>query len=120
VFEISMVQGKPKIHRVVCAVDCGFVLNPDIIKAQCESGIIFGLSAALKQEITFKDGVAQQSNFHDCDLLRMFESPVIEVHIVPSDENPTGIGEICVPPVAPALCNAIFAATGRRIRKLPV
>ncbi len=113
-------NGAVHVHRVVCAVDCGTVINPDTVKAQMEGGIIFGLTAALKTEITFKDGRVQQENFHDYQMLRIFESPEIEVHIVPSSENPTGVGEPGVPPVAPALANAIFAATGKRIRRLPI
>lgn len=113
-------DGTVRVHRVVCAVDCGRTVNPDIVKAQMEGGIIFGLTAALKTEITLENGRVQQHNFHDYPMLRMFESPEIEVHIVPSEENPTGVGEPSVPPAAPALANAIFAATGKRIRRLPV
>jgi len=113
-------NGAVRVHRVVCAVDCGTVINPDTVKAQMEGGIIFGLTAALKTEITLKDGRVQQENFHDYQMLRIFESPEIDVHIVPSSENPTGVGEPGVPPVAPALANAIFAATGKRIRSLPI
>jgi isoquinoline 1-oxidoreductase beta subunit len=113
-------DGTVKVHRVVCAVDCGRVINPDIVKAQMEGGIIFGLTAALKTEITLENGSVQQKNFHDYQMLRMFESPAIEVHIVPSEVSPTGVGEPSVPPVAPALVNAIFAATGKRIRRLPI
>jgi isoquinoline 1-oxidoreductase beta subunit len=113
-------NGNVKVHRVVCAVDCGRVINPDIVKAQMEGGIIFGLTAALKTEITLENGRVQQKNFHDYQMLRMFESPIIEVHIVPSDVSPTGVGEPSVPPVAPALTNAIFAATGKRVRSLPI
>ena len=113
-------NGKVKVHRVVCAVDCGRVINPDIVKAQMEGGIIFGLTAALKTEITLENGRVQQKNFHDYQMLRMLESPIIEVHIVPSDVSPTGVGEPSVPPVAPALSNAIFAATGKRVRSLPI
>jgi isoquinoline 1-oxidoreductase subunit beta len=105
---------------VVCAVDCGRTVNPDIVKAQMEGGIIFGLTAALKTEITLENGRVQQTNFHDYQMLRMFESPTIEIHIVPSEANPTGVGEPSVPPVAPALTNAIFAATGKRLRRLPI
>jgi isoquinoline 1-oxidoreductase beta subunit len=101
-------------------VDCGRVINPDIVKAQMEGGIIFGLTAALKTEITLKSGRVQQHNFHDYPMLRIFETPEIEVHIMPSEENPTGVGEPSVPAVAPALTNAIFAATGKRIRRLPI
>jgi isoquinoline 1-oxidoreductase beta subunit len=113
-------NGNVRVHRVVCAVDCGRTINPDIVKAQMEGGIIFGLTAALKTEITLENGRVQQKNFHDYQMLRMFEAPEIEVHIVPSEENPTGVGEPGVPPVAPALTNAIFAATGKRIRRLPI
>jgi isoquinoline 1-oxidoreductase subunit beta len=113
-------DGTVRVHRVVCAVDCGFVINPDTVIAQMEGGIIFGLTAALKTEITLKDGRVQQTNFHDYQMMRMFESPEIEVHIVPSTANPSGVGEPGVPPVAAALTNAIFAATGKRVRRLPV
>lgn len=113
-------NGAVRVHRVVCALDCGLVINPDTVRAQMEGGIIFGLTAALKTEITLKDGRVEQGNFHDYQMLRIFESPEIEVHIVPSGENPTGVGEPGVPPVAPALANAIFAVTGRRIRRLPI
>jgi isoquinoline 1-oxidoreductase beta subunit len=120
VVEASVAKGAVRVHRVVCAVDCGLVINPDTVKAQMEGGIIFGLTAALKTEITLKDGRVEQGNFHDYQMLRIFESPEIEVHIVPSGENPTGVGEPGVPPVAPALANAIFAATGKRVRRLPI
>ena len=112
--------GVVRVHRVVCAVDCGLVINPDTVKAQMEGGIIFGLTAALKTEITLKDGRVEQGNFNDYPMLRMHESPEIEVYIVPSTEHPTGVGEPGVPPAAPALANAIFAATGKRIRRLPI
>ncbi len=121
VVEASVAKGGTvHLHRVVCAVDCGLAINPDTVKAQMEGGIIFGLTAALKTEITLKDGRVEQTNFHDYPMLRIFESPQIEVHIVPSTEKPTGVGEPGVPPVAPALANAIFAATGKRIRRLPI
>jgi isoquinoline 1-oxidoreductase beta subunit len=113
-------NGTVRVHRVVCDVDCGRVSNPDTVIAQMEGGIIFGLTAALKTEITLKNGRVEQTNFHDYQMLRMFESPEVEVYIVPSTENPTGVGEPGVPPVAPALTNAIFAATGKRIRRLPI
>ena len=113
-------DGTVRVHRVVCAVDCGRTVNPDIVRAQMEGGIIFGLTAALKTEITLENGRVQQHNFYDYPMLRMFESPEIEVHIVPSEQNPTGVGEPGVPPVAPALANAIFAATGKRVRRLPI
>jgi isoquinoline 1-oxidoreductase beta subunit len=113
-------DGTVHVHRVVCAVDCGRVINPDTVKAQMEGGIIFALTAALKTEITLENGRVQQRNFHDYPMLRMFEAPAIEVYIVPSEEKPTGVGEPSVPPVAPALANAIFAVTGKRIRRLPI
>jgi isoquinoline 1-oxidoreductase subunit beta len=113
-------DGAVRVHRVVCALDCGLVINPDTVVAQMEGGIIFGLTAALKSEITLKDGRVEQSNFYDYPMLRIYESPEIEVHIVRSTANPTGVGEPGVPPVAPALANAIFAATGKRVRRLPI
>ncbi len=108
------------MHRVFCAVDCGQVVNPDTVKAQMEGGIIFGLTAALKDEITLEQGRVNQRNFHDYPMLRINEAPEIEVYIVPSTEKPTGVGEPGVPPVAPAVANAIFAATGKRVRRLPI
>ena len=113
-------DGTVHVHRVVCAVDCGRVINPDTVTAQMEGGIIFALTAALKTEITLENGRVQQRNFHDYPMLRMFEAPAVEVFIVPSEEKPTGVGEPSVPPVAPALTNAIFAATGKRVRRLPI
>jgi len=121
VAEISVAKdGTVRVHRVVCAVDCGRVINPATVEAQMQGGIVYGLTAALKGGITIDRGRVQQSNFSDYDLLRMNEMPQVEVYIVPSDESPTGCGEPGVPPVAPAVCNAIFAATGKRIRTLPV
>jgi isoquinoline 1-oxidoreductase beta subunit len=113
-------DGTVHVHRVVCAVDCGRVINPDTVTAQMEGGIVFGLTAALKTEITLENGRVQQRNFNDYPMLRMFEAPKVEVFIVPSEEKPTGVGEPSVPPVAPALTNAIFAATGKRVRRLPI
>ena len=121
VAEVSVEKdGSVRVHRVVAAVDCGRTVNPDTVKAQLEGGIIFGLTAALKTEITLEKGRVQQRNFNDYPMVRMFESPVIEVYIVPSTEHPTGVGEPGVPPVAPAVANAIFAATGKRVRRLPI
>jgi isoquinoline 1-oxidoreductase beta subunit len=121
VAEVSVAaDGTPRVHRVVAAVDCGMTVNPDIVKRQIESAIVYGLTAALYGKITFKDGQVQQSNFHDYRMLRMNQMPRVEVHIVPSKEAPGGIGEPGTPPVAPAVANAIFAATGKRIRKLPI
>jgi isoquinoline 1-oxidoreductase beta subunit len=112
--------GEVGVHKVVCAIDCGRIVNPDTIKAQMESGIVFGLSAVLHGEIIFQNGRVKQSNFHDYPILRMNESPAIEVYIVPSEEKSGGVGEPGVPPIAPAVCNAIFAVTGERIRRLPI
>jgi isoquinoline 1-oxidoreductase subunit beta len=109
-----------RVHRVVCAVDCGLVVNPTIAETQIEGAVVMGLSAALKGEITVAHGQIQQHNFHDYPLLRMHEMPTIEVYFVPSTDQPTGLGEPGVPPIAPAVANAIFAATGRRIRRLPI
>ena len=113
-------SGEVKVHRVVCAVDCGRHVNPDIVAAQMESGIVFGLTAALKGQITINKGRVEQSNFNDYDMLRLNEMPKVEVHIVPSNDPPGGCGEPGTPPIAPAVCNAIFAATGRPIRRLPI
>jgi isoquinoline 1-oxidoreductase beta subunit len=109
-----------KIHRVVCAVDVGRVVNPANIVMQSESAIVYGLSSALYGEIAIAGGRVVQANFNNYKVLRLDEMPVVEVYIVPSEEKPTGAGELSVPPVVPALCNAIFTATGRRIRRLPI
>jgi isoquinoline 1-oxidoreductase beta subunit len=111
--------GRVKVDRVVCAVDCGTAVNPDIIKAQMEGGIGFGLGAALYGAITLKDGHVEQSNFNDYRVLRMNEAPKVEVYIVPSTEKPTGVGEPGVAPVGPAVANAVFAATGKRVYAFP-
>ena len=108
------------MHRVVCAIDCGPVVNPLTIEAQMQSAIAFGLSAALHSEITFKDGKVEQSNFNDYVVLRIDEMPKVEVHIVPSTEKMGGVGEPGLPPIAPAVANALFALTGKRLRKLPL
>jgi isoquinoline 1-oxidoreductase beta subunit len=113
-------QGDVRVNRVVCAVDCGVIVNPDTVKAQIESGIIFGITAVLWGEITIKDGRVEQHNFNDYRMLRINEAPEIEVHLVPSSEAPGGIGEPGTSAVMPAVTNAIFGATGKRIRKLPV
>jgi isoquinoline 1-oxidoreductase beta subunit len=121
VAEVSLTaKNELKVHKVVCAVDCGRIVNPDTIKAQMESGIVFGLSAALYGAITLKNGRVEQSNFHDYPLLRLNAMPKVEVHIVKSDDPPGGIGEPGVPPTAPAVANALFAATGARVRSLPM
>jgi isoquinoline 1-oxidoreductase beta subunit len=113
-------EGEVRIHKVVCAIDCGRVVNPETIVAQMESAIVFGLSAARYGSITLKDGRVEQSNFDDYRMLRIDEMPAVEVHIVPSTEPPGGVGEPGVPPIAPAVANGMFAVTGKRIRRLPI
>ncbi len=120
VAEVSVEQGRIRVHRVVCAVDCGPVVNPDGVEAQMQSGIVFGLSAALYGEITFRDGRVEQSNFHDYPVLRLHEMPKVEVVIAKSDEKMGGAGEPGTPPIAPAVANAVFALTGKRLRSLPL
>ncbi|MCY1398215.1 Isoquinoline 1-oxidoreductase subunit beta [compost metagenome] len=120
VAEVSVSDDVIHVHRVVCAVECGVAVNPQGIAAQMESGVAFGLSAALHSKLTFKDGKVQQSNFHDFPVLRLNEMPMVETHIVPSTEKMGGIGETAVPPVAPAVANAVFALTGQRLRELPL
>jgi isoquinoline 1-oxidoreductase beta subunit len=121
VAEVSVTElGRVEVKRIVCAVDCGVVINPKIVAAQMESGIAFGLTATIKGRITVNKGRVVQSNFDDFPLLAMNEMPQVEVTIVPSSRPPSGIGETAVPLVAPAVANAVFAATGKRIRKLPI
>ncbi|HEX6824333.1 MAG TPA: xanthine dehydrogenase family protein molybdopterin-binding subunit [Candidatus Sulfotelmatobacter sp.] len=120
VVEITMENTQPKVHRVVAAVDCGQVVNPSILEQQIQGGVVYGLSNALRAQITIDKGRIVQGNFDDYAPLRMDETPVVEVYAVPSQEPPTGIGEPSLPPVAPALCNAIYAATKKRIRSLPI
>jgi isoquinoline 1-oxidoreductase subunit beta len=121
VAEVSVDQsGFVRVHRVVCAIDCGAVVNPGIVEAQMEGAILYGLSAALMGEITFAGGRCRQSNFHDAKLLRFSQAPEIEVHILESERHPTGVGEPGVPVIAPAVANAVSAATGCRIRELPL
>ena len=117
---VNRSSGKVRVHRVVCAVDCGRHVNPDTVAAQMEGAIVYGLSAALKGQITINKGRVEQSNFHDYELLRVNDMPQVEVHIMPSNEAPGGAGEPGTPPIAPAVCNAIFAATGKPIRRLPI
>lgn len=119
VADVSMQEKMPKVHRVVTAVDCGTVVNPDIVVQQAQSATNFGLSAALTGKITIEHGRVQQNNFYDYTVLHMADAPSIEVHVVPSTAKPTGIGEVCTPPIAPAVSNAIFALTGKRVRRLP-
>jgi isoquinoline 1-oxidoreductase beta subunit len=118
--EVSIEDNKPRVHRVVCAIDCGPVVNPLTVEAQMQSGIVFGLSAALRGELTLKDGRIEQSNFHDYTPLRLAEMPKIEVYTVPSTDKMGGCGEPGTPPIAPAVANAVFAATGKRLRRLPL
>jgi isoquinoline 1-oxidoreductase subunit beta len=119
VADVSMQGEMPRVHRVVAAVDCGTVVNPDIVVQQAQSATNYGLSAALTGNITIQRGRVQQNNFYDYTVLRMADAPSIEVHVVPSTGKPTGIGELCTPPIAPAVANAVFALTGRRVRTLP-
>lgn len=120
VAEISLENGEIHVHRVVCAIDCGIAVNPAGIAAQMESGIVFGISAALYGRLSFKQGQVQESNYHDYRVLRLQRMPQIEVHIVPSTDKPGGIGEVGVPPIAAALGNALFALSGQRQRELPL
>ncbi|HWZ78293.1 MAG TPA: xanthine dehydrogenase family protein molybdopterin-binding subunit [Candidatus Sulfotelmatobacter sp.] len=120
VVEITMENDQPRVHRVVAAVDCGQVVNPSILEQQIQGGIVYGLSNALRAKITIEKGRVVQGNFDDYAPLRMDETPAVEVYAVPSPEAPTGIGEPSVPPIAPALCNAMYAATKKRIRALPI
>ena len=113
-------DGRVRVQRVVCAVDCGRVVNPDTAKAQMEGGIIFGITGALYGEITIKNGRVEQSNFDTYQTLRIDEAPAIEVYLVDSSAAPGGLGEPGTAAIAPAVVNAVFAATGKRFRKLPL
>jgi isoquinoline 1-oxidoreductase beta subunit len=120
VAEVSIEAGKLRVHRVTCAVDCGMPVNPDGVKAQIEGGVMFGLSATLHGAITVDGGRIQQSNFHDYKVVRMPEAPVVDIHLLPSGDGPRGVGEPGVPPIAPAVANAVSKLTGKRVRKLPI
>ncbi|HTE54055.1 MAG TPA: molybdopterin cofactor-binding domain-containing protein, partial [Kofleriaceae bacterium] len=120
VAEVSVEDGRLRVQRVVCAVDCGIVINPSGVEAQIEGGIAFALSTVLGGEITFRAGRVEQSSYRDYPVVRMDQMPRVEIHIVPSTVSPTGMGEPPVPPLAPAVLNALFAATGRRVRRLPL
>jgi isoquinoline 1-oxidoreductase subunit beta len=120
VMEISVTDGRIRVHRVFSAIDCGHVVNPLSVEMQMQGAIVYAMTAALYGEITIKDGAAEQSNFHDYEMVRMAEAPEVVSVMVPSGDFWGGVGEPPVPPVAPALCNAIFAATGKRIRSLPI
>jgi isoquinoline 1-oxidoreductase beta subunit len=113
-------RGRIRVHRVVCVIDCGLPVNPNLIRQQMESGIVFGLSAALQDEITIANGQVEQKNFVDFPVVRINDCPVIETDIMPSRLHPQGVGEPGVPPVAPAVANAVFALTGKRLRTLPL
>ena len=115
-----MVDKQLKVLKSIAVIDAGRVVNPDRVKSQLEGAIIFGLSLAMLGEISFKDGKVEQSNFHDYPLLRLPQCPDIETYIIESTAKPAGVGEPGVPPVAPSLTNAIFAATGKRVRELPI
>lgn len=118
--EISISGKSITVHKVTCVIDCGFAVNPDIVKSQVESGIVYGLTAALYGEINFDKGAVKENNFYDYQILRMSEMPEIKVHIIDTEEPPVGVGEPGLPPIAPAVANAVFAATGKRLRSLPL
>jgi isoquinoline 1-oxidoreductase beta subunit len=120
VAEVSLEQGEIRVHRVVCAIDCGTVVNPDTVAQQMESSVVYALSAALYGQIDIVAGVVQQSNFPDYRLLSLAQTPMVQTHIVPSTRHPAGVGEPAVPPLAPAVANALFALTGKRARALPL
>ena len=119
VVDVSIANKMPKVHRVVTVVDCGTVVNPDIVVQQAVGATYFGLSAALTGKITIDQGKVEQHNFYDYTVLHMADAPAVNVQVVASTEKPTGMGEVCTPPIAPAIGNAIFALTGKRIRQLP-
>jgi isoquinoline 1-oxidoreductase beta subunit len=120
VVEISMENDEPKVHRVVAVIDCGQVVNPNILEQQIQGGVIYALTNALRAQITIDKGRVVQGNFNDYQPVRMNEAPTVEPYFITSTESPTGAGEPPVAPLAPALCNAIFAATKKRVRALPI
>ena len=121
VAEVSISKSnKVKVHKITCVVDCGQTVNPMTIRAQMQGAIVYGLGATIKSEITVKNGQIDQSNYNDYEVLRMNEMPQVDVHIIKNNEEPGGVGEPGLPPIAPAVTNAVFAATGKRIRKLPI
>jgi isoquinoline 1-oxidoreductase beta subunit len=120
VVELAVDGREVRVRRVVCAVDCGIAVNPSTIEAQIQGAVVDGLATALKAEVTIDQGRIQQSNFLDFEWLRMGDMPVVDVYVIPSFENPTGIGELGYPPIPAAVANAVFAATGKRVRRLPI
>jgi isoquinoline 1-oxidoreductase beta subunit len=120
VAEVSLQQGQLRVHRVVCAIDCGTVVNPSIVAQQVEGAVIYGVTAALHGSIDIRDGRVQQRNFPDYRMLTAPQAPVVETWIVPSEKPPSGVGEPGVPPIAPAVANALYALTGQRVRSLPL
>ena len=120
VAEVSVQNNRVRVHNVTCVADCGQIIHPGIVEAQLSGSVVAGLTAALYGEITIENGRTKQANFNDYPMLRMREMPEVRVHIVKSHEEPGGVGEPAVPPIAPAVTNAIFALTGKRIRKLPI
>lgn len=118
--EVSVTGNKIRVHKVICVVDCGLAVNPDIVRSQLEGSVMFALTATLHGKIDLEQGAVVQSNFHDYPILRMDEAPAVEVVIMPSDAGPTGIGEPGVPPLAPAVASAVYRATGQRLRELPL
>ena len=118
--EVSVENGKIRVHKVTCVLDCGQAVNPDIVRSQMEGGVIYGLTAALYGGLNLENGAIKESNFHDYPMLRMNESPEIEVIIIDSGTEPTGVGEPGLPPIAPAVANAVYKATGQRLRSLPL
>src|SRR6185312_788389 len=113
-------EGSVRVRRVVCAIDCGTIVNPDTVQAQIQSGIIFGATASLYGEITLKNGRVEQTNFDNYQMMRMNETPVIEVYMVKSSEPPGGMGETGTSAIVPAIANAVYAATGKRLHKMPI
>ena len=120
VAEVSVKDGKPQVHKVWCAIDCGTAVNPDLIAQQMEGAVAFGLSAALYGQINLDKGRVQQSNFHNYPVLRLPQMPVVETFIVASDAHPQGVGEPGTPPIAPAVANALYILSGQRLRSLPL
>ena len=119
VAEVSLTDGKPRVHRVVCVIDCGIVVNPNIVAQQMEGAVIFALTAALYGRIDIKDGMVQQTNFNNYPMVTLAEAPVVETYIIDSAGPPGGVGEPGVPPLAPAVANALFLLSGKRQRSLP-